>query len=122
MGNFGVDLNGDIGSSGMSWNFGANLSVISSQNIAGTTDGNPQTIEPGYALLGARLTLNGANDRWSVSVFGRNLTNKRYSYNHTYQPLAAALGLNNGVFPGSTAVRQAEGDPRTYGVSATFRF
>ncbi|MEQ1538670.1 MAG: hypothetical protein ABL928_07070 [Sphingorhabdus sp.] len=42
--------------------------------------------------------------------------------NVTYQPLAGPLGLNNGIFPGSSAVRKAEGDPRTYGVSATFRF
>lgn len=122
MGNFGVEFSGDLGSGGMNWNLGANLSVISEQFITGTTDGNPQGIEGGYALLGARFTLNGANDRWSLSVFGRNLTGTKYGYNVTYQPLAGPLGLNNGVFPGSTAVRTAEGDPRTYGVSATFRF
>ena len=60
MGNFGVEFNGDIGSGGMNWNFGANLSVISEQFITGTTDGNTQGIENGYALLGARFTLNGA--------------------------------------------------------------
>ena len=121
-GNFGLDLNGDIGSGGLSWAFNTNLALISDQNIGVTTDDNPESIQDGYVLLGARFTVNGANDRWSLSVFGRNLTATKYSYTAVYQPLAGPLGLNNGVFPGSTAVRLAEGDPRTYGVSATFRF
>lgn len=122
MGSFGVDLNGDIGSGGMNWAFNGNISLISDQFITGTTDGNTQGIEDGRALLGARLALNGADDRWSIAVFGRNLGGVKYAYNVTYQPLAGPLGLNNGIFPGSSAVRKAEGDPRTYGVSATFRF
>ncbi|MCW0200069.1 TonB-dependent receptor [Sphingopyxis sp.] len=121
-GSFGVDFSGDIGSSGLNWAFNTNLSLISDQSIGTTTDNNPQLVEDGYVLVGARFTLNGPDDRWSVSVYGRNLTGTSYSYAAVYQPLGGPLGLNNGVFPGSTAVRRAEGDPRTYGVSATFRF
>ena len=47
----------------------------------------------------------GADDRWSVSLFGNNLTNTQYSLGHLYQVLDGPLGLRNGVFPGSTAVR-----------------
>ncbi len=121
-GNFGVDLSGDIGSGGLNWAFNTNLALISDQNIGTTTDNNRQLFEDGYVLLGARFTVNGPDNRWSASVFGRNLTGTSYSYAAVYQPLGGPLGLNNGVFPGSTAVRKAEGDPRTYGVSATFRF
>lgn len=85
-------------------------------------DGNPQTIIDGYALLGARATVSGPGDRWSVSLFGNNLLNKQYEAGNLYQFLGANLGLNNGVFPGSTAVRRLHADPRTYGVSGTFRF
>ena len=73
-------------------------------------------------MLGARASLNGPNDRWTVSVFGNNLLDKQYGLANLYQPLDASLGLRNGVFPGSTAVRRQHADPRTYGLSGTFRF
>ena len=34
--------------------------------------------QPGYGLLGARLTLRGPDDRWSAALFGTNLLDKRY--------------------------------------------
>ncbi len=79
-------------------------------------DANPQTINDGYALLGARATLNGPDDRWSVSLFGNNLLDKQYEAGNLYQFLGTNLGLSNGVFTGSTAVRRLHADPRTYGV------
>ena len=121
-GNVGVDWNGDIGSSGLRWAANANLSFVSDQYIGTVNDANPQSIADGYALLGTRLTLTGADDRWSLSVFARNLTNTHYRALGVYQPLGAALGLNNGIFPGSTANRIMASEPRTYGVSGTFRF
>ena len=98
------------------------MSFVSSQFVGTQNDGNPQTLANGYALLGARLSINGANDRWSVSIFGRNLANKHYRPIEVYQPLGAALGLNNTVFPGSTANRIQASEPRTYGASVSFRF
>jgi iron complex outermembrane receptor protein len=34
--------------------------------------------QAGYGVLGARLALSGATDRWSIALFGTNLTDKRY--------------------------------------------
>jgi iron complex outermembrane recepter protein len=34
--------------------------------------------QPAYALLDAGLTYTAENDRWTVGVYGRNLTDKRY--------------------------------------------
>ena len=34
--------------------------------------------QPGYGLLGARATFRAHDDRWSVALFGTNLTNERY--------------------------------------------
>ncbi|HEU4499537.1 MAG TPA: TonB-dependent receptor [Sphingomicrobium sp.] len=121
-GRVGFDWTGDIGSGGMSYNLTSNLSFVSEQFGGLVNDANPQTIIDGYALLGARATLNGADDRWSVSLFGNNLLDKQHEAGNLYQFLGASLGLNNGVFPGSTAVRRLHADPRTYGVAATFRF
>lgn len=121
-GNVGFEWSGDIGSSGLSWVATTNLSFVSDINIGAVTDNNRQTVQDGYSLLGARITLNGPNDRWSLALFGSNLLDKGFAVSKFYQVLDAAFGLRNGVFPGSTAVRVQEGDPRTYGVSATFRF
>ncbi|HEU0311596.1 MAG TPA: TonB-dependent receptor [Sphingomicrobium sp.] len=121
-GRVGFDWNGDFGSGGMTYALTSNLSFVSKQFGGLVNDANPQTIIDGYALLGARATLNGPGDRWSVSLFGNNLLDKQYEAGNLYQFLGASLGLNNGVFPGSTAVRRLHADPRTYGVSGTFRF
>ena len=121
-GRIGLDAYGDIGSSGLSWGFNTNLSFTSKVFGGLVNDANPQTIIDGYALLGARATLNGRDDRWSVSVFGSNLTNKQYEAGNLYQFLESSLPVRNGVFPGSTAVRRLHADPRTLGASATFRF
>jgi iron complex outermembrane receptor protein len=121
-GRVGFDWTGDIGSNGLSWDINSNLSFVSKQFGGLVNDANPQTIIDGYALLGARATINGANDRWSVSLFGNNLLNKQYEAGNLYQVLEGSLNLRNGVFPGSTAVRRLHADPRTYGLSATFRY
>ncbi len=121
-GRLGFDWAGDVGTSGLTYNLTSNLSFFSKQYEGIITDANPQTIEDAYAVLGARASLNGPDDRWTVSVFGNNLLDKQYGLANLYQPLDASLGLRNGVFPGSTAVRRQHADPRTYGLSGTFRF
>jgi iron complex outermembrane receptor protein len=100
-GRVGLDWTGDFGS-GYSWDLNSNLSFVSKHYGGLVNDANPQTVIDGYALLGA--------------------LDKQYEAGNLYQFLGANLGLNNGVFPGSTAVRRLHADPRTYGASATFRF
>lgn len=51
-----------------------------------------------------------------------NLGDTHYRPLMVYQPLGGPLGLNNTVFSGSTAVRVLASEPRTWGVSGTFRF
>jgi iron complex outermembrane recepter protein len=122
VGNVSVDWSGDIGSSGMTWSLNGNLSFVSDQYVGTSLDANPQTLADGYALLGARATISGPDERWSLSVFARNLGNAHYRPLTVYQPLGGPLGLNNGVATGSTAVRVLANEPRTWGVSGTFRF
>lgn len=121
-GRVGVDWTGDVGATGWSWGVSGNLSFTSDYRNSGVTDNNPQTVEDGYALLGARISLNSPDDRWSFALFGNNLTNEAYASGTFNQVLAAQLGLNNGIFPGSTAIRKLRGDPRTLGIAATMRF
>lgn len=122
VGNFAADWSGEFGAGGIGWSLNGNLSLVSDQFVGTSLDGNPQTLADGYVLIGARATIHGPDNRWSFSVFGRNLGNTHYRPLMVYQPLGGPLGLNNGVFTGSTAVRVLANEPRTYGASATVRF
>jgi iron complex outermembrane recepter protein len=121
-GNVGMEWRADVGGSGMQLVTSASVNFLSDQFAGAVTDNNPQVVQDGYALLGGRIGVEGPSNRWSLSLYGRNLTNKAYAVAKFYQPLAGAFGLNNGVFPGSTAVRQQRAEPRSYGVTATVRF
>jgi len=71
----------------------------------------PETRAAGYGLLNATLTWHVGETGIDLGVFGRNLTDKDYypKYFETMEtPLKTVVG-----FPG---------DPRTYGVSAAYRF
>jgi outer membrane receptor protein involved in Fe transport len=34
--------------------------------------------QPGYGLIGARISLRSSDDRWTFALFGTNLADKRY--------------------------------------------
>ncbi len=69
---------------------------------------DPLSQQSAYGLLNGSITMN-AGEHLSVSLFGKNLTNKRY-FNRTQA--IPTLGFLSG-YPG---------DPRTYGGSITYRF
>lgn len=121
-GSFGATWTGEFGNSGLGWSLNGNVSLTSDSNNGAVNDANPQTMQDGYALVGARFAINGPDDSWSVAVFGSNLTDEGYCSAQFYQVLDTAFGLRNGVFPGSTGVRCNVASPRTYGVSGTVRF
>lgn len=121
-GNVGFEWSGNVGANGMTWALNGNASFVSEQFVGTVNDANPQSLADSYELVGARATLTSANDRWSISLFGKNLSNAHYRTLSVYQPLGAALGLNNTVFSGSTANRVLANEPRTYGATVTIRF
>ena len=121
-GRVGFDWTGNFGSGGWTWDATSNLSFFSKQYEGIITDANPQTIEPAYAVLGARFSVSTPDNRWTASIFGNNLLNKQYGLANLYQPLDSSLGLRNTLFPGSTAVRRQHADPRSLGASHTFRY
>lgn len=91
------------------------------RHYAGTTiDGNPFTIQPGYALLSARATLFGRDDRWSIALFADNFADKRYCTNIAVQVFDGPLGLRNPTT--GTGLRCFVGNPRTLGMRLTTSF
>lgn len=70
-----------------------------------------QYLEPGYALLGANFTYNAPGNKWSIGLWGNNVTNKYYYETYTNQNvLNTNIGLQQ-ITPGR---------PREVG--ATFRW
>ncbi len=70
---------------------------------------DPANLLPSYALINAMATVSLDQSGLELSVWGRNLANKKY-LSRTLD--LGALGVVSG-FPG---------DPRTYGVTARYRF
>lgn len=70
----------------------------------------PLEQQGGYGLLSARLTLADAGDRYSIAVYGENLTDKEY-----YTFGQNALGAQGVAY-------NYLGRPREYGVTARFNF
>lgn len=75
--------------------------------------GRDVTTGDSYDLLGARFSLASADDKWAVSLWGKNLTDKDYVLN-----MSNALGS---LVVGRRAFVQL-GEPRTYGIDVSFRF
>ena len=63
--------------------------------------------QKGYGLLSARIAFSPAGERFSIGVFGNNLTDETYLTQ---------------VLPFSGAILQTYGTPRTYGVEASVKF
>lgn len=92
---------------GSSLNFGGDLRYRSSRL---NEDSVPLTI-PGETLLGANVNWTSADDALSLSIWGRNLTNE-----------LDVQGLSTRTVLSANGGTLTPGAPRTYGVTAAFRF
>lgn len=70
-------------------------------------EGDPRFVIEDYGLLNASLGIHSLDDRWELSVWGRNLTDEYYW---------SAVSSNANV------VVRFPGQPRTYGASVTMKF
>ena len=90
--------------------FGVDSVYKSSLLLAASTD--PNVILPGHWILGGQAGVRGASDRWSISLFARNVTN-----NH--EP---AIRYQNFPDPGSYGDISTFTAFRQIGISADIRF
>lgn len=72
----------------------------------------PEIAQPGYTLVNARLTYNAPGGRYSFGGFVNNLFDKTYF----------TEVLESGAFNPQLVAQAYVGAPRTYGVTAGFRF
>lgn len=99
----------------------ADLTTVSRQNINAVNDYSPITFQKGYSLLSSRLTFFTRGDRYSLAVFGDNLTNKHYCVNEGYLPFGPQLSALD-VAGQSEAVTCFHGNPRSFGVRLGAKF
>jgi outer membrane receptor protein involved in Fe transport len=74
------------------------------------SDLNPTKTQPSYTLVNARLGLATADERYSLELWARNLTDEEY------QQIAFDVPLQTGTYGAFL------GDPRTYGVTLRARY
>jgi iron complex outermembrane receptor protein len=67
----------------------------------------PWAVQPEFNLLDARVTWTNSDDTFDVSLWGRNLTDEKY-ISHIYAIASSIVAVY--------------GDPRTFGLSASYRF
>lgn len=72
-----------------------------------TVDGDPRFAFNAYGLIGARLGVAAADGRWTLTAFGRNLTNE-------FSTIAS--------FQNGDAVSRIAGAARTYGITAAYNW
>jgi iron complex outermembrane recepter protein len=106
------------------------LDMRYSSDVNTGSDLDLEKVQDGYAVVNGRIGVMGGERKWSLEFWGQNLFNKRYQ-----QIAADAPGQGSGTFravaaPATTGLGGTAnqlflafpGEPRTYGVTARFRF
>lgn len=119
-GTAGVDYRTDI-SDKLVFNANAHLGFFSENDVGGGGDNNPQGIQEGYALVGARLAMSTPDDRWEFALLGDNLTQRNYCVYKYSNSFAGPLGLTDPV-TGGAVQRCGVGEPRTVRAAVKVRF
>lgn len=120
-GSVGAQWDRELTASGFAMSLRGDVSFVSDQNVSSVTDGNRDAIQDGYALLSARLTLRSPGDRYSLQVFGENLTNQGYCTFNFPSILDSVYGLRNAT-TGGTLLRCQVGMPHQFGARLSAKF
>jgi iron complex outermembrane receptor protein len=106
------------GQTSYNWFVSASIAARSSTYLDPTLD--PRSFEGGYALLSANWGFEPDSGNWMIQFWGKNLTDQRY--------YSTEAGQTQGTYisGGGTAAANGFigwlGEPRTFGVDATYRF
>jgi iron complex outermembrane receptor protein len=111
----------DLPWQGLSLQLHGDASYSSELSLSAAGDNSPDAMEPEHSILGARLSLIGAHDRWELALIARNLTDELACGTRFAQPNDAAFGLRNPL-TGGTVLRCTLSEPRSFAVAAKARF
>ena len=106
------------------WTLAASSDVSYSSKYNFTDTLRPDAVQSSFAKVDAALRLNGPDDRWSIGLIGRNLTNKLVVTAANDIPFAGGTGTGSRVgAPGVLADMSAFVDnPREIYVEVGFKF
>jgi outer membrane receptor protein involved in Fe transport len=115
-GQIGMSYEADLGSAKLGFAIDARYS----DDYYATAFGNPFTIQKSYTTLDGSISLKTVDDRWTLSLIGKNLTNRWYA-------TAGVDAPNTGAGTGSLAGTIADQvgyvqNPRTVQAQITFRY
>ena len=106
---------------GDGWTAQVRGSLTYASKVFTTNDDNPQSITGGDTLLGARATMVSPGGRFTFSIFGDNLTNRKYFTLKLPQTLDSLFGVRV-PSTGATLMRGFMGAPITLGARVTANF
>jgi iron complex outermembrane recepter protein len=113
-----------IGNTGLSGLFYVDTRFTSDYNTG--SDLFPQKEQDGYAVVNGRVGIRGADERWSLEVWGQNLFNVNYTqvaFNSPFQEGASTAPFTDPQFPGGRQIFSAFlAEPRTFGITGRVRF
>ena len=114
---------------------GTNLSALFYVDARLTSDYNtgsdlfPEKQQDSYALVNARIGLRGPQQHWSIELWAQNLFNQQYQQVGFAAPFQGSNSVAHVTNFGSPSFATANqlfasflAEPRTYGVTARFRF
>ena len=114
----------ELGASGLSALFYVDTRLSSDYNTG--SDLFPQKEQDGFALVNARVGLRGRDEIWSLELWAQNVFNQNYAqvaFNSPFQEGAATAAFQDPQYPGGRQIfSQFLAEPRTYGVTARFKF
>lgn len=117
---FSPDWSDTLGAGGLGYFLRGEMQYVGEQNIGGNTNNNPQSIQDAYALFNARVGLSAPDDRWRLTLWGKNLTEEGYCTVIFDQPFGAQLGGQNAA-ANTIVQRCAVGAPQTWGLELAIR-
>jgi outer membrane receptor protein involved in Fe transport len=99
--------------------FRANLGVKYTSEYNTGSNLDPRKIQDAMTLLNGRLGIGAQDDKWMVELWGLNLTDEEY-----YQVAFDATLQGSSTSPGvsTSTINAFLGAPRTYGLTARFKF
>lgn len=119
-GRIGASYDIPLSASGWSVLLSSDLTYTSKYNFTDTL--RPDGVQPAYTKIDASLRLNSPDDRWTLALIGRNLTNKKVVTAANDIPFAGGTGTGT-TGPGILADMSAFIDnPREIYVEVGFKF
>lgn len=113
----------DIGSSGLTGLLYVDGRLTSDYNTG--SDLFPEKAQDGFAIVNARIGIRGPKQHWALEVWGQNILNQQYQQVAFNTPFQGAGSIAQTKAFGTTANQLFSSflaEPRTYGVTARFKF